>query len=928
MSLIINRPWEWPVQHWVEGKDGRLKVKSERRPASYEVFDVRNNTKRTETLDGVNRIRLRVDSWRQAGYPGVTSITRKLLEHWHDNAARQHPFYFCQLEAIETLIWWVEGAESYKQGILVPGDGGPWERLCNKMATGAGKTTVMAMIITWQVLNALTYPKRNKDFSRAVLIVTPGLTVKARLQVLLPSEGSCYDEFDLCPSESMRHKLNQAEILIENWHRLMPLKGVQRSVVQKGQESDEAFTRRVLGKLSGRRDIVVINDEAHHAYRSPPEVKISKKQAEEQGINLDEATLWIEGLDRIHKTRRIRRCFDLSATPFAPTGKKNSDTALFDWIISDFGLNDAIEAGLVKTPRVVVRDDALPDAKTLQPRLYHIYRDASVSEDLNRAKAEPHEALPKLVQDAYTLLGADWREVARNWVAAGHHSPPVMLTVCNRTETAARIEHYFNQGDSHWPQLQAPNKTLRVDSKVLNKAEIGEAASSDKAYDQRLQDILGASNIPETRKRQLTGLKKEELLREIIDTVGKRGQAGQDLQNVISVAMLSEGWDAKNVTHVMGLRAFTSQLLCEQVVGRGLRRISYDIDDKGLFLPEYVNVFGVPLSIFEAGESDEAPPPPRPATQIDVIPERAQLEIKWPNIVRVDSVVRRELAVDWSDVETLTLDPASTPISADLAPALGGATDLGKVSSVDLENLPDGFRLQRLIFQAARKGFAGLSHSFKGTEDLLAAQLVRIVETFIKSDTLQISSTFHSEPLRRRILIALNIDLLVQHVMQSLTEQNSIKLTPIFDEENPIGSTGQMRTWYTTKPNFPAVKSHISHLVGDSSWEGYAATVFEKSSQVLAYAKNDHLRFHVQYLWQGSRRRYAPDFLVKYTNGNMLALEIKGADSPQNKAKRLALDQWVQAVNEIGGFGAWSWDVALDPGQIQDIVEQHYQPEP
>ena len=259
-----------------------------------------------------------------------------------------------------------------------------------------------------------------------------------------------------------------------------------------------------------------------------------------------------------------------------------------------------------------------------------------------------------------------------------------MLTVCNRTETAARIEHYSNQGDSHWPQLQAPNKTLRVNSKVLNKAEIGEAVSSDKAYDQHLQDILGASNIPETRKRQLTGLKKEELLREIINTVGKRGQAGQDLQNVISMAMLSEGWDAKNVTHVMGLCAFTSQLLCKQVVGRGLRRISYDIDDKGLFLPEYLNVFGVPLSIFEAGESDEAPPPPRPATQIDVIPERAQLEIKWPNIVRIDSVVRRELAVDWSDVEILTLDPASTPISADLAPALGGATDLGKVSSVDL----------------------------------------------------------------------------------------------------------------------------------------------------------------------------------------------------------------------------------------------------
>ena len=924
MSLIINRPWERPEQHWGEGKGGKLEIKSERRPASYEVFDARNNTKRTEVLAMVNTIRDRVDQWRVAGYPGITIVTRKLLEHWHDETARQHPFYFCQLEAIETLIWWVEGAEAYKQGIHLPGDGGAWERLCNKMATGAGKTTVMAMIITWQVLNALTYPKRNKDFSRAVFIVAPGLTVKGRLQVLLPSEGSYYDEFNLCPSESMRQKLNQAEVLIENWHTLMPLKEQDRSVVKKGKESDEAFTRRVLGKLAGHKDIIVINDEAHHAYRKPPEVKISKKQAEEQGIDLDEATRWIEGLDRIHKTRRIQRCFDLSATPFAPTGKASTDTALFDWIISDFGLNDAIEAGLVKTPRVVVRDDALPDSRTLQSKLYHIYRDKSVSEDLNRAKAEPHEALPKLVQDAYTLLGADWRETAKDWAEAGHHSPPVMLTVCNRTETAARIEHYFTQGDAHWPELQAPNRTLRVDSKVLDKAEIGEAATSDKAYDQRLQDIVEASDIPETRKRQLSGLKKEELLREIIDNVGKRGQAGQDLQNVISVAMLSEGWDAKNVTHIMGLRAFTSQLLCEQVVGRGLRRVSYDTDENGLFLPEYVNVFGVPLSISEAGEPGEAPPPPKPTTQIEVISERANLEIKWPNVVRVESVVRRELSVEWSDVETLTLDPASTPISADLAPALGGATDLGKVSSIDLEKLPDGFRLQRLVFQAARKGFAGLTHSFKGSEDLLAAQLVRIVEEFIGSGALQIPSLFHSDPLRRRILIALNIDLVVQHLMQSVFEQNRTKLTPIFDEENPIGSTGQMRTWYTTKPNFPAVKSHISHLVGDSSWEGHAANVFEKSGDVLAYAKNDHLGFQIQYLWAGSRRRYIPDFLVKYTNGKMLALEIKGTDSPQNKAKRDAMAEWVEAVNEIGGFGMWSWGVAFDPGQIQDIIVSHF----
>ena len=924
MSLIINSPFVCPEQHWDEGKGGRLEIIPSRRPASYDIFDARNNTKRTETLDLVNKIRARVDQWREDGWPGVTIVTRKLLEHWHDRDARQYPFYFCQIEAIETLIWWVEGAQGYKQGIAIPGDGGAWERLCNKMATGSGKTAVMAMIITWQVLNALTYPKRNRDFSRAVFIVAPGLTVKERLRVLMPGEGNCYDEFNLCPSEALRRKLNRAEILIENWHTLMPLKEAARSVVRKGRESDEAFTRRVLGRLSAYKDIIVINDEAHHAYRKPPEVKISRKQAAEQGIDLDEATRWIEGLDRIHRTRRIQHCFDLSATPFAPTGKKSTDTALFDWIVSDFGLNDAIEAGLVKTPRVVVRDDAVPDAKTLRPKLYHIYRDPSVSEDLNRAGAEPHEALPKLVQDAYTLLGADWKETRTNWRDAGHLSPPVMLTVCNRTETAARIEHYFNKGDAHWPELHAPARTLRIDSRVLEKAEIGATASSDRDYEARLKAIIEAADIPETRRRQFLALKKEDLLREIVDNVGKRGAAGQDLQAVISVAMLSEGWDAKTVTHIMGLRAFTSQLLCEQVVGRGLRRVSYDTDENGLFLPEYVNVFGVPLSISENG-TGEPPPPPKPTTQIEVVADRAHLEIRWPNVLRVETVVRPQLTIDWDEVPPLVLDPAGTPISAEIAPALGGATDMSKVTEIDLEKLPEGFRLQRLVFQAARKAFDELSHGFTGTPEYLAAQLVRIVEAFLKSDRLDIPSLFHSDPLRRRILIALNIDLLVAHVRNYVTEQNAERLTPVFDEENPIGATGQMRTWYTAKPCFPAAKSHISHMVGDSSWEGHAANVFEKQNceDVLAYARNDHLGFQVHYMWAGSRRRYVPDFLVRLAGGTILVLEIKGVDSPQDKAKRAALAEWVRAVNAQGGFGHWAWDVAFRPADVQNIITRH-----
>lgn len=923
-SLIINSPFRAPERHWRQKVGTELELVEGRRPAAYEVFDTRNNTRRVESLDVVNRIRERIAEWRAADYPGITTVTRSLLTHWQDAGARILQFYFCQIEAIETLIWWVEAPAEFKQGIYLMGDGGPWERICSKMATGSGKTTVMAMIITWQVLNALAYPKRTKDFSRAIFIVAPGLTVRERLQVLMPGNpANTYDEFALCPSDTLRQRLNQAVLLIENWHGLMPLKSAERSVVRKGAESDEAFTRRVLGSLAAYKDLLVINDEAHHAYRKPADIKISKKEAEERGLDLEEATRWIEGLDRLHKTRRLIRCFDLSATPFAPTGKTNTDEGLFDWIVSDFGLNDAIEAGLVKTPRVVVRDGILRNSRTLRPKLYHLYREPEIAEALNDKGARATDPLPQLVQDAYTLLAADWSRVREDWFAAGHQTPPVMLTVCNRTETAARIEHYLTH-DAVLEEVKAPNRTLRVDSRVLEKAEIGEKAASDKNYEARLHAIVEAADLPPDRKEILLGMPKEELLRAIVDNVGKRGTAGQRLQNVISVAMLSEGWDAKNVTHIMGLRAFTSQLLCEQVIGRGLRRVGYDVDENGLFKPEYVNIFGVPLSIFQdVEEGGEPPPPPKPSTQVESLPERASLEIRWPNVLRVDPVVRPELAVRWDVLPVLSLHPETTPISADIAPALGGATDWSKIHVIDLALLPEAFRLQRLSFLAARKAFDQMRDRFTGRPDFLVVQLVRLIERYIQSDKLDVPGLFNQEPLRRRILVALNIDRVVQHLLMHVYEHNTERMELVFDPDSPIGSTRNMRTWYTTRPTIATVKSQISHMVGDSSWEGYATDLLEGNSQVLSYAKNDHLGFHIYYMWGGTRRRAIPDFLIRLSNGKTLVLEIKGFDDDQNRAKRSATRAWVEGVNQRGGFGVWAYEVAFSPTQIGDLIAKH-----
>ncbi len=924
--LIVNQPYDVPQCHWQEVDRNRFELVEGRRPAGYYITDTRANTNRFVPLPEVEKIRTRLGEWRASDYAGVTTVTRRLLEHWHDRSQRQFPFYFCQLEAIETLIWWVEAPGTYRQGIRIEGDGGAWERLCNKMATGSGKTMVMGMIIAWQALNALIYPHR-REFSKAVLVMTPGLTVKERLQVLHPGHPqNVYDAFEIVPM-AYRERLNAPNtvIVIENWHTLMPRKPPERSVKKLGPESDEAYTRRVLSGYTYLKDWIVINDEAHHAYRIPAELK-DKRPTGVSKEDLEEATRWIEGLDRLHKTRRLKRCFDLSATPFAPTGKKATEEALYPWIVSDFSLNDAIESGLVKTPRVVVRDDAIPvkwKGHDYRPRLYHLYVDRDVKGDLNR-RAEPHEPLPELVQIGYTLLGADWRRTLEAWQKNGSAVPPAMLTVCNRIETAKRIEHFFLKGDCLIPELNTGSQMLRVDSAMLEKAELGEQAKKDQAYEARLTEIVEHAGMNPMRTEHYLGLKKEELLRAIVDNVGKAGTPGQRMQNVVSVAMLSEGWDAKNVTHILGLRAFTSQLLCEQVVGRGLRRTHFDMDDEGRFLPEYVNVFGVPFTFLPHEGDGEPPPPPKKTTQVEVLSERAEFEITWPNVVRVESVLKTTLDVDWKAIAPLQLKPELTPTAAEMAPTLAGIQDVTKVSMIDLTQHAERFRMQHLVFHASRKAYERLYGDKGGRRPERVLQVIRIVEQFLASDLIHVASLFHQEPLRKRILLAMAIDRVVEHICHYLCEANTERLEPVFDPDYPLGSTGRMRTWYTSKPCWPTTKSHISHAVFDnSSWEAKALYDLDHSDLVLAYVKNDHLNFWVLYLHNGAVRKYFPDYLIRLVNGKILVLEIKGQPNDESKAKHAALAQWVEAVNQKGGFGIWCGDVAYKAAEFQDVLSRH-----
>lgn len=927
--LIINSPYEEPQRHWRYDRETRtFELVEGRRPAGYVVA-----TPGSKAFDDpgifveillVNQIRPRVKAWREAGYPGITSITKRLLEHWHD-PERDQRLFFCQLEAVETLIWLTEAPAAERVGIEIPGDGGDFERQCCKMATGSGKTIVMAMVIAWQILNKVANPQ-DARFSKNVLVVAPGLTVKKRLEVLYPAaQGNYYEAFDLVPS-ALLDKLRQGKVLVRNWHALAWETEEQikkrRSVDKRGVKSDEAYVRQVLGEMANARNILVINDEAHHAWRVNWEAEGKYLRQRDLKDSAEEATIWIGGLDRLHRARGILKCYDFSATPFTPSGKQSSEEALFGWIVSDFGLNDAIESGLVKTPRVVVRDDAVPDAKTYKSRLYHIYNDPDVKDDLNR-RAPPEAPLPDLVLNAYYLLGYDWRETLRAWQAAGLPTPPVMITVCNRTETAARVKHAFVKKLIHIDELCDPERILHIDSKVLEEAEIHEEPAG--SVETSAENAEGEEEENEPAERKLTKAEQAERLRQMVDTVGKVGKPGEKIQNVISVGMLSEGWDAKTVTHIMGLRAFTSQLLCEQVVGRGLRRTSYEVNPQtGLFEPEYVNIFGVPFTFLpHEGGWDTPPPPPTPKTAVEPDPAKAQYEIRWPNVVRIERVFRPELKLDWDKVGLLELEAAQTAQVAELAPILEGKPDVTKIRRIDLERLAREFRTQRIIFETARDVFDQMKHTWRGSREVLLAQLVRIVEQFIRSDRITIlPPLFYQDELRRRLIITLNMSRIVQHVWEAVRQENTEQLTPVFDRDHPIRSTGEMRTWYTGKPCARTQKSHINVCVYDSTWEASDAFILDTSDEVAAWAKNDHLGFEILYLYNGVVRKYRPDFLVQLKNGDTLVLETKGQETEQDRVKRNYLDEWIRAVNAHGGFGRWRYAVAKYPGEIRDILSR------
>ena len=891
MSLILNSPYVEPTRHWVH-KPGTVSLSEAegRRAPGYTKFSTKSRGDgEFVPLGAVEVIRGKVKAWREAGWPGVTPVTRRLLERWNgvgdeEGVMEPRPF-FCQLEAIETLIWMTEGAEVDRQGLWgefddqLRGDGGPFERVCTKLCTGGGKTKVMAMLIAWHACNKANYPQ-DKRFCRDFLIVAPNLTVRDRLAGLDPTNGGEYGGY-LVPDE-LAGALSQAHVRILNWQAMQwddeKKLAKKKTVDKRGPLSDKAYAKQVLGpELAKAPRILVLNDEAHHAWRLPPTAKAGDYKG--VGEEKDEHTVWVGGLDRIHRVVPILRCHDFSATPFIPSGKMSKEDFLFGWIVSDFGLNDGIEAGLVKTPRMPYNAAGAINPETGLPELYDLYEAKGIKEAIAE-DVDVATPLPPTLANAYSLLAEDWRRTADQWAERHVATPPVLISVVNNTVTAERIERHFRSGGNatlgQAQELCDEARLLRIDSKVIEKA--------------------GAAG---------------DALRERVATVGKVGKPGADVTNLISVAMLSEGWDARTVTHILGLRAFTSQLLCEQVIGRGLRRVSYDVDEEtGLLQPEYVQVFGVPFR-FLPSEGDTSGDPPKPTYPIAVAPGREDAEITWPNIVRIDTNQVHELSIE--DIPELTLAPNLT-LSAQLAQTLGEWMKVGQddLYTLDIAQAP---RLQTILFSMAKALLesAPLEEIRKkmSTPRLFAA-LVRLAEDFIASEKCHWEDNLFWQKVdlktpEERLAYAYQMGSVVQHLLKHLASKDNLVLSIVRDSRLPTLSTAKMRTWHTTKePKLTGPKSQIGAAVYDSAWEQSVAETLAGMDAVQAYVRNDrHVGLRVRYVSQGLTRLYIPDFIVRLTTGETVVLEVKGQDDRTAKDKHEALERWCKAVTALHDFGPW-----------------------
>jgi type III restriction enzyme len=887
---IINRPFVEPDRYWHFG--GLVpEVREGRRTAGYLAPSPDGQLRITDEvlpLQLANDLRDRVREWRATGWSGATSITRELFEFWFDDdrqANNTRPF-FCQQEAVETITFLTEAPEHLKVGIEVPGSGEAYTRWAVKMATGTGKTLVMAMLIAWSGLNRVA-DRHAKLFADQILVMCPNLTVRDRLSGvggLDPRDpGSVFSEFELIPSR-LSGLVGQVKVQVSNWHVLAPKEDPKRSVVKRGRESDAAFCRRALQDLGTSGRILVLNDEAHHAYRFPPELSVDRSDEEE----LREATIWIDGLERIHRHRGILRAVDCSATPMYPASFKDRAYTPFEWVVSDFALVDAIESGLVKIPRTPTDDntgEAIPKYRSLWEHIKATLPKRTQTDDDEHPLTDYLAAADGPLKQ---LAGA-WESEWLAWEEAGRSVPPVLIVICHDTNVARLLEHHIavlgEAGQELVNQPGNPPVTLRVDSTALAKAEAG------------------------------GGTEAAEHIRQLVATVGRAGQLGGQLRCLISVAMLAEGWDARNVTQILGLRAFASQLLCEQVVGRGLRRSSYS----DLTQPEYVDVYGVPFQLLPLAKTTGGKPSAPPDyTNVHTVADRADLKMEFPRLVQVVPDITDSLDVDVDAIEPIRVaprfDPTDTYVEFDLGTPHAG---MGGVVQ-DRDRAYNNFRIQRLLFRIA----FGLIEPYR--KPWLFPQALRIAHYVVRPVEDGGKIDYAPEVDHREICNLRYLTVLRERLGAALRPgEGPERFLPALDEYQPIGSTEGLNFSSPTDRCVPAVKSRLSHAVCDSGLERQICAVIDAHSHVEAWVKNHKLFLEIPYLYFGKTYRYRPDFVVRLSNGRILLLEGKGDADEKDDAKATAARRWVAAVNTWGGLGVWDHSICYDASTLAGVLNKH-----
>ncbi|MCP9472341.1 MAG: hypothetical protein NNA30_06370, partial [Nitrospira sp.] len=708
-------------------------------------------------------------------------------------------------------------------------------------------------------------------------------------------------------------------------------------------ESDTALVNRILGReVGGKQNILVMNDEAHHAYRIVREETNEEEddlfgEDEEAEDFFKEATIWIEGLDRIHKLRGINVCLDFSATPYFLGRVGQQTNRPFPWVVSDFGLIDAIESGLVKIPQLAVRDTTGKEIPGYF-NIWHWILPQLTPAERGGKKANPKpEAILKYAHHPIAMLGGLWEKEWEEW-AKGRDDPrpPVFILVCKNTQIAKVLYEWLAEDKA--PTGIPPAKiegfkntdrqyTIRVDSKVVHESDSGEAKNDEVRWMRFTLDTVGKTTWPTD---QMGRPIYPEGFKELADKLGRPDHPpGRDVRCIVSVGMLTEGWDCNTVTHIIGLRPFMSQLLCEQVVGRGLRRASYDVGPDGRLAEEVAKVFGVPFEVIPFKANPQGQPQPRAKRyHVHALPAKSQFEITYPRVEGYTQAIRNRVTVDWGTVPQLELKPEQIPPEVEvkgLHVTNQGRLSLsgpGRVDDVTLKEFREKRRMQELVFDLARtltREYVAQQHCTIPVHRLFP-QLAGVITQYLESKV-----EVRPPADKKDLFLAPYYGWVVERLLEAVrpdTSQGEAPEIPRYEASRGPGSTADVDFW-TSREVREVHKSHLNYVVADTKqWEQSAAYYLDRHDAVEAFVKNAGLGFAIPYLHNGQMHDYVPDFLVRLKTEPVthLILETKGYD-PLEEVKRAAAERWVTAVNADGTYGTWRYAVIKKVSDMPSLLE-------